>query len=146
MNNINQYKKRFYKLMESTIGDVKPLLYEQNFKIVEETEGESGVSKKGSLKDIAKKKFVHKEDFMDIYNMTQKDNSEWRIISADSGAVVAGSSDTESLRGKIIKSSDFINLTKGGSVTLKPRRMEIDAVLWVKLGGDGSIQCVMIWD
>ena len=28
MNNINQYKKRFYNLMESTMGDVKPLIIE----------------------------------------------------------------------------------------------------------------------
>ncbi len=130
--------KRIIRLTES---DLTRLVR----RIVEETESESkGVSKKGSLKDIAKKKFVHKEDFMDIYNMTQKDNSEWKIVSVDSGAIVAGSS--KNLEGKIIKSSDFINLTNGGGVTLKPRRMEIDAVLWVKLGGDGSIMCVMIWD
>jgi hypothetical protein len=29
MNNIEQYKKRFYNLMESTIGDAKPLISEQ---------------------------------------------------------------------------------------------------------------------
>ena len=29
MKNIEQYKRRFYKLMESTIGDVKPLISEQ---------------------------------------------------------------------------------------------------------------------
>ena len=29
MENINDYKKRFFKLMESTIGNVKPLLFEQ---------------------------------------------------------------------------------------------------------------------
>jgi hypothetical protein len=29
MNNIEQYKKRFYNLMESTMGDVKPLISEQ---------------------------------------------------------------------------------------------------------------------
>ena len=28
MNNIDQYKERFYNLMESTLGDVKPLLNE----------------------------------------------------------------------------------------------------------------------
>ena len=28
MNNINQYKKRFYNLMESTMGDAKPLIIE----------------------------------------------------------------------------------------------------------------------
>ena len=30
MENINEYKKRFYNLMESTLGDVKPLISEQN--------------------------------------------------------------------------------------------------------------------
>ena len=29
MNNINEYKKRFYNLMESTLGDVRPLISEQ---------------------------------------------------------------------------------------------------------------------
>ena len=29
MNNINEYKKRFFNLMESTIGDVKPIISEQ---------------------------------------------------------------------------------------------------------------------
>lgn len=29
MNNINEYKKRFYNLMESTMGDAKPLINEQ---------------------------------------------------------------------------------------------------------------------
>jgi hypothetical protein len=32
MNNLNEYKNRFYNLMESTIGDIKPLISEQNFK------------------------------------------------------------------------------------------------------------------
>jgi len=30
MNNLNEYKNRFYTLMESTIGDVKPLIDEQS--------------------------------------------------------------------------------------------------------------------
>ncbi len=30
MNNIEQYKKRFFNLMESTMGDVKPLINEQD--------------------------------------------------------------------------------------------------------------------
>jgi len=30
MRNINEYKRRFYNLMESTLGDVKPLISEQN--------------------------------------------------------------------------------------------------------------------
>ena len=29
MNNIEQYRKRFYGLMESTIGDVRPLSEEE---------------------------------------------------------------------------------------------------------------------
>ena len=34
MKNINEYKKRFYNLMESTMGDVKPLISEQDAKQV----------------------------------------------------------------------------------------------------------------
>jgi hypothetical protein len=30
MRNINEYKKRFYNLMESTLGDVRPLISEQD--------------------------------------------------------------------------------------------------------------------
>jgi hypothetical protein len=30
MNNIENYRKRFFNLMESTIGDVKPLISEQD--------------------------------------------------------------------------------------------------------------------
>lgn len=30
MSNIERYRKRFYGLMESTMGDVKPLINEQN--------------------------------------------------------------------------------------------------------------------
>ena len=30
MNNIEQYKNRFFNLMESTIGDVRPLISEQS--------------------------------------------------------------------------------------------------------------------
>jgi hypothetical protein len=137
MNNINQYKKRFYKLMESTIGDVKPL-------ICEETESESGVSKKGSLKDIAKKKFNGKSTYKDVYDMTQKDSTEWIILSVGSGAVIAGSS--KNLKGKIIKSSDFINLTNGGDVSLKAKNKDIGVHLWVHLGRDGSIECGVLSD
>ena len=32
MKTINEYKNRFNQLMESTLGDVKPLIMEQNFK------------------------------------------------------------------------------------------------------------------
>lgn len=32
MKTINEYKNRFYNLLETTIGDVKPLIMEQNFK------------------------------------------------------------------------------------------------------------------
>jgi hypothetical protein len=37
MNNIEQYKNRFFNLMESTIGDVKPLISEQTDTIDELT-------------------------------------------------------------------------------------------------------------
>ena len=32
MKTINEYKNRFYNLLETTIGDVKQLIMEQNFK------------------------------------------------------------------------------------------------------------------
>jgi hypothetical protein len=38
MKNINEYKKRFYTLMESTVGDVKPLLNEEDFSDIIEDE------------------------------------------------------------------------------------------------------------
>jgi hypothetical protein len=103
----------------------------------------AGVSKKGSLTDIAKKRFSGKDDYMDIYKMTQNPNSEWTIVSAD-GAKIVGSS--KNLDGKIIKSSDFIDLTDGGDVSLKPRRKEINAILWVNLDRNGSIGAGMVWD
>ena len=34
MKNINDYKKRFYNLMESTIGNVKPLINESDINII----------------------------------------------------------------------------------------------------------------
>ena len=41
MENINNYKDRFYNLMESTIGDVKPLLTENvNIEIRDNTKNE----------------------------------------------------------------------------------------------------------
>jgi len=43
MNNLNQYKKRFYTLMESTMGDVKPLIIEQEENVVELTDLNSQV-------------------------------------------------------------------------------------------------------
>ena len=34
MKNINEYKKRFYNLMESTLGDAKPLISEQSSDVI----------------------------------------------------------------------------------------------------------------
>lgn len=36
MKNLKDYKKRFYNLMESTIGDVKPLIAEQEVKTIQD--------------------------------------------------------------------------------------------------------------
>jgi hypothetical protein len=128
--------KKIIKLTESDLTRIIK-------RIVEETEMSMGVSKKGSLTDIAKKRFSGKDDYMDIYKMTQNPNSEWTIVSAD-GAKIAGSS--KNLDGKIIKSSDFIDLTDGGDVSLKPRRKEINSILWVNLDRNGSIGAGMVWD
>jgi hypothetical protein len=128
--------KRIIRLTESDLTRIIK-------RIVEETEMSSGVSAKGSLKDIAKKRFNGKDDYMDVYNMTQDSNTEWVIVSADR-AKIAGVSNN--LKGKIIKSSDFIDLTNGGDVTLKPRKKDINAVLWVHLDKNGSIGAGMVWE
>jgi hypothetical protein len=106
------------------------------------TSGE--ISKKGSIKDISSKTFKNKNDFKEVYEMTKNPNTVWEIISIDGSPVVAGVS--KNLVGKYVKSSDFIDLTDGGDVSLKPRRKEINAILWVNLDRNGSIGAGMVWE
>ena len=42
MGNIENYKQRFYNLMESTMGDVKPLISEQNSGIIYSVQNVNG--------------------------------------------------------------------------------------------------------
>jgi hypothetical protein len=51
MNNLNEYKKRFNTLMESTIGDVKPLIVEQNLEYWDKV---PGGATKNSMKTVIK--------------------------------------------------------------------------------------------
>ena len=102
------------------------------------------VSKKGSIKDIANKNFKNKEDFNHVYKMTQDPNTTWVIVSSTGDVKVAGVS--KNLSGKQLKSSDFIDLTNGGEITLKPKNKEINAVMYIQLGRNGSIESGMVWD
>ena len=102
----------------------------------------SGVSKKGSIKDIANRKFNDLEDWRNVYNLTQNKDTKWTIVSVTEPAKIAGMS--KGLEGKIVKSTDFIDLTKGGMVTLKTKG--IDGHLYIQLGRDGSIESGVAWD
>jgi hypothetical protein len=86
MNNIEQYKNRFFNLMESTIGDVKPLLSESiNPDDIKEYKGKWSIS--NMMKNEASKKMYKdaidnntkisgKEDatVVDYYNRMVNDN------------------------------------------------------------------------
>jgi len=62
MNNINEYKKRFYNLMESTLGDVRPLISEQD----------------DDVSDLERKELGDKmmKDWIDLHYMDQSFNKE----------------------------------------------------------------------
>jgi hypothetical protein len=102
------------------------------------------ISKKGSIKDISLKTFKNKNDFKEIYEMTKNPNTVWEIISIDGNPVVAGVS--KNLEGKYVKSSDFIDLTNGGEVILKPKNYNKGGVMYIQLGRNGSIESGMSWD
>ena len=86
MNNIEQYKHRFFNLMESTIGDVKPLISEQaNPDNIKEYKGKWSISNmmknevfKKMYKDAIDKntKISGEEDatVVDYYNRMVNDN------------------------------------------------------------------------
>lgn len=102
------------------------------------------VSKKGSLKDIAKKMgtggfFSRQGGFAYIYPSTQNDNFTWEVVSSEGGAKIAGSKPKS---GTYFKSSDFIDLTNGGEITfvVKGERNKEDVPLFiVKLGSRGIV-------
>jgi hypothetical protein len=45
-----------------------------------------------------------------------------------------------------VKSSDFIDLTNGGEVILKPKNYNKGGVMYIQLGRNGSIESGMSWD
>jgi hypothetical protein len=102
------------------------------------------ISKKGSIKDISSKTFKNKNDFKEVYEMTKNPNTVWEIISINGSPVVAGVS--KNLVGKYVKSSDFIDLTNGGEVILKPKNYNNGGVMYIQLGRNGSIESGMSWD
>jgi hypothetical protein len=76
--------------------------------------------------------------------MTKNPNTVWEIISINGSPVVAGVS--KNLVGKYVKSSDFIDLTNGGEVILKPKNYNKEGVMYIQLGRNGSIESGMSWD
>jgi hypothetical protein len=93
MNNIEQYKNRFFNLMESTIGDVKPLITEQaNPDNIKEYKGKWSISNmmknevsKKMYKDAIDKntKISGEEDVtvVDYYNRMVNDNRLDNLVS-----------------------------------------------------------------
>ena len=79
MNNIEQYRKRFYGLMESTMGDVKPLINEQKVPTNLGPAG-TGVEKSASgakyqvwctnTSDNLENKYSYTEEPCYVYNIT----------------------------------------------------------------------------
>ena len=55
MNNIEQYRKRFYNLMESTMGDVRPILSEQPTQQVPKKIQTTNVDPAAELKKLTSK-------------------------------------------------------------------------------------------
>jgi hypothetical protein len=93
MNNIEQYKNRFFNLMESTIGDVKPLMTEQiNPDDIKEYKGKWSISNM-MKNEVSKKmykdaidnntKISGEEDVtvVDYYNKMVNDNRLDNLVS-----------------------------------------------------------------
>lgn len=119
MKNIEQYKNRFFNLMESTIGDVKPLIMEQlNDTDIKEYKGKwsiSNVMKKEASKKMYKDaidkntKISGTEDevVLSYYNKMVNDNKLDSLISMyDTQSSELGSSpitNVEDLKGDDLK-------------------------------------------
>ncbi len=96
--------KRIIRLTESDLTRiVRRVLKEEDSKTT---------SKKGYLYDIAEKSFnsTDKKDWPVLYKLTQDKNTTWVIDFFDGKPVVGGVSNN--LKGKELKSSDFIDLSK----------------------------------
>jgi hypothetical protein len=92
MNNIEQYKKRFFNLMESTIGDIRPLINEQ---------GEPQNSEQNPDSDI---KYSFKEKDSDFEYFVKDVNGKFRIFvkkeKSNFGPRVPTATDAETVFGK----------------------------------------------
>ncbi len=102
--------KRIIKLTES---DLKKIVA----KVLREQE--TKYSTKGSLTDIAKKDFFHKNNFRQEYEWMMDPEYVWEVADSRDGAKIAGVGGN--LAGKYFKSKDFIDLTGGGQITFVPK-------------------------
>lgn len=78
-------------------------------------EQETKFSTKGSLIDIAKKDFFHKDIFKQEYKWMMDPEHVWEVTNSRGSAKIAGNGGN--LAGKYFKSKDFIDLTGGGEIT-----------------------------
>jgi hypothetical protein len=74
MENIEQYKKRFFNLMESTMGDVKPLINEQeltfdkNYFVSKKT-GSITLGQYGSIQEIDGNKITDDYSLSELFSI-----------------------------------------------------------------------------
>jgi len=95
MKNINEYKKRFYNLMESTLGDVKPLISEQSSEVIKI---KAWVLKSSRDRDVTPDYNFdttnHQLDNNGVeFNFTSPKTIEKRLIHKGKGGIMCGSQD-----------------------------------------------------
>jgi hypothetical protein len=74
MNNIEQYKNRFFNLMESTIGDVRPLISEQSTTVPT-----------GTGEELSKSPTTNVDDLGSIIRQSDKDKMVDNFCKIESG-------------------------------------------------------------
>ena len=144
MNNINQYKKRFYDLMESSMGDVKPLIDEQGLGGLIKNLFKTGTKKapqtfkyakeinhliKPEIKTLisAEKPLVEFSESIaqKFYNLFWADTKSIqntgfiRDLSIDIGLTQNGKQNLIELKRNSNKLETFINTKVGGELNLK---------------------------
>jgi hypothetical protein len=118
MNNIKQYKKRFFNLMESSMGDVKPLINEQDE--TQNFDKNYFVSKKNGTLSLNNYQIVNKIDGIDLtdagsqfYDNFSRQNFDGRGSSAGDYQWTYGESVDIGIPGA--KGKPGISVTKDGT-------------------------------
>jgi hypothetical protein len=105
MNNIEQYKQRFFNLMESTMGDVKPLINEQvRLKSVSNPELVKKIKKDaGFFQDYGT--FEVSDSEIKLYSKRYPQSGNFQTMMPGKGTVI----------GTITKPSDFPSNVSSGN-------------------------------